>query len=162
MDRRPYFELSFRPSFELVSTVRRFVEDFYLRVLGDHDMTTRVAIATHELLENAVKYSVDGETRIRVEVAPGEGPRTVSVVTRNRATEDHTSVLRSYLEEMNASTDAPAYYQQRMRLAAMRSESSQLGLARIRVEADMNVSCAVEGDCVTIKAETSGGEAHVA
>jgi anti-sigma regulatory factor (Ser/Thr protein kinase) len=154
------FELSFNPSFELVSIVRRFVEDFYVRVLGDAEKTMRLAIATHELLENAVKYAADGDTRLCVQVREHEGECEITVLTRNRATPDHLATLRSYVEEMNTASDPFAYYQQRMRQAARQSELSQLGLARIHVEADMHVSYAIEGDCLTIKAATSTRDAH--
>ena len=56
MDTRPYFHLVFRPNIKLVSTVRRFTGEFYRRVLVDQDLASRLALATHEMLENAVTY----------------------------------------------------------------------------------------------------------
>lgn len=72
-----YFELDFKPNVQLVSVVRRCVTELYQRFLDDPDGTSRVALATHELLENAVEYSRDGETTIRIEVAQHETPRRV-------------------------------------------------------------------------------------
>jgi len=148
------FELTFRPDFELVTGVRDFVEALYRRVLDDEDLGGRLAIATHELLENAVKYSLDGETCLRIEVVPTLGARAIAVRTRNRARDQHVTTLRVYLDEMRASSDPSAYYLQRMRRAARRTDTSQLGLARVHCEADMQLSCTVEGDTVTINAET--------
>ena len=148
-----HLELSFRPSFEQVATVRCFVEELCANLLGDEETPTRLAIATHELLENVVKYSADGATCLKVEITEQAGSCVASVVTRNRAGEAHLRTLHAYLEEMNASADPLAYYQQRMRSAALRADVSQLGLARIHVEADMKVSCSVDDDCLTVRAE---------
>jgi hypothetical protein len=150
------FELTFRPDLELVTDVRDFVETFYRRALRDQDLGGRLAIATHELLENAAKYSSDGETSLRIEVAPGAGSRAIAVRTRNRADGQHVTTLRVYLDEMRASADPTAYYLQRMRRAARGADASQLGLARIYCEAELQLSCTVEGDTVTINAEATG------
>ena len=148
------FELTFRPDLELVTDVRAFVEQLYQRVLHDKELSGRLAIATHELLENAVKYSLDGETSLRIDVAPAAGARAIAVRTRNRADARHVTTLRGYLDEMQASDDPTAYYLSRMRRAAGGADVSQLGLARIRCEAEMQLSCSVEGDTVTVQAET--------
>jgi hypothetical protein len=150
-----YFELTFHPDLELVTNVRDFVEAFYRRLLDDHDAGGRLAIATHELLENAVKYSIDGETSLRIDVVPAPGSRAVAVRTRNRAEDQHVTTLRVYLDEMRASADPAAYYLQRMRRAVRSADVSQLGLARVCCEAEMQLSCTVEGDTVTIHAETT-------
>jgi len=149
------FELTFQPSFELVPEVRDFVESLYLRILRDADLSGRLAIATHELLENAVKYSSDGATSLRVEVVPNAGACAVVVQTRNRADDQHVATLRGYLDEMRASGDPTGYYYQRMRRAARDASASQLGLARVQCEAEMRLSCTIEGDTVTINAEAT-------
>jgi hypothetical protein len=148
------FELTFRPDLELVTDVRAFVEQLYQRILDDKDLSGRLAIATHELLENAVKYSVDGETSLRIDVALAAGAHTIAVRTRNRAEARHVTTLRGYLDELRASDDPTAYYLSRMRRAASGADISQLGLARVRCEAEMQLSCSVEGDTVTVQAET--------
>src|SRR5262245_22649655 len=85
---RALFEVFFRPNCELVSLVRRFVSEFYERILGDPDTVSRLALATHELLENAVKYSTDGATTLCISVDPKDGARFVSIRIRNRASVD--------------------------------------------------------------------------
>jgi hypothetical protein len=149
------FELTFRPDLELVTSVRDFVETLYRRILQDGTLSGRVAIATHELLENAVKYSADGQTQLRVEVTPTAGARAISIRTRNRADARHVSTLLGYLGELRKSDDPDAYYLQRMRQAARNTQVSQLGLARVRCEAEMQLSCIVEGNTVTIHAEAT-------
>jgi len=147
-------ELTFHPNLELVTDVRDFVEKFYQRVLADGDLSGRLAIATHELLENTVKYSIDGKTNLLIEIGPATGPRALTVRTRNRAADRHVTSLLAYLDEMHASVDPTDYYHQRMRRAARSRDASQLGLARVHCEAEMQLTCTVEGDTVTINAET--------
>ena len=111
MDPIAYFELNFKPNVALVSVVRRFVTEFYQRFLSDPDGTSRVALATHELLENAVKYSKDGETTIRIDVDTNSSPKTVRIKLRNRAEAKHIAEIRELLDGIAASTDAFAFYQ---------------------------------------------------
>src|SRR5687767_3093390 len=111
MDRNAYFELNFRPNVALVSVVRRFVTEFYQRFLSDPDGTSRVALATHELLENAVKYSKDGETTIRIDVDHKANPKTVCIMLRNRAAEANIAAIREILDGLAKAEDSFAYYQ---------------------------------------------------
>src|SRR5438132_13705853 len=108
--RNAYVELNFRPNVQLVSVVRRFVSEFYQRTISDPDGTSRVALATHELLENAVKYSKDGETTIRIEVEQTR-PKTVRIVLRNRAAANHIAAIREIVDGIAQASDSSAYYQ---------------------------------------------------
>jgi hypothetical protein len=129
------------------------VSDFYDRTLGDPDATSRVALATHELLENAVKYSRDGRAKVRIEVS-GEGERVwVRIRTRNRASTEDAAHIRRTIEEMT-SMDANVYYLNLMRQNASRSDGSGLGLARIHAEAEMAMSVVCKKGTITVSAET--------
>jgi hypothetical protein len=50
-EHRGHFELVFRPSEAPVSVVERFMMDFFDEIVANRDATSRVALATHELLE---------------------------------------------------------------------------------------------------------------
>lgn len=156
-----YVELNFRPNVQLVSVVRRFVSEFYQRTLSDPDGTSRVALATHELLENAVKYSKDGETTIRIEVEASGKPREVTLLLRNRTEEHHLASIREILDGITAAPDAFVFYQNLIAAKAKRrEEGSGLGLARICAEGEMTLAYRVmEGDVVEISARTRVGEA---
>jgi hypothetical protein len=155
MDEVAYFELNFKPNVALVSVVRRFVSDFYARFLGDPDGTSRVALATHELLENAVKYSVDGETTIRIEVDEVTQPRTVRITLRNRAEAANIAAIRDILDGVTRSGDASAFYQELIARKAKRREGSGLGLARVCAEGEMTLRYHIEDDTAVIEASTA-------
>ena len=148
----PYFELAFRPSEALTSVVRRFVSEFYQNVLRDPDLAARLALATHELVENAVKYSTDGDSTLRVELDRTKG--IVTVTTRNRSDPRHIDRLRARFAEMSAAKDDFSFYQTLLRRSVSETGGSGIGLARIRCEADMDLILDVGGDQVGICART--------
>ena len=158
MEHTAYFELNFKPNVQLVSVVRRFVTEFYQRFLSDPDGTSRVALATHELLENAVKYSKDGETTIRIEVEQTK-PKIVRIVLRNRAEPANIAAIREVLDGVSKAEDSFAFYQTLIAAKAKKREGSGLGLARICAEGEMKVTYEVlEDDMTIIQATTSVGE----
>jgi anti-sigma regulatory factor (Ser/Thr protein kinase) len=147
-----YFELSFSPNVSLVSTVRRFVSDFWIQILPSAEITSQLAVATHELLDNAVLYSFDGNTSIRIDVTREAGAAEVVIATRNRASRSNIQRLCEALDELRSATDPPAFYQKMMHRTAARAEGSGLGLARVRSESDMVIGYEIEGDVVHLRA----------
>jgi hypothetical protein len=125
------------------------VSDFYAPVLEDEDLTSRMALATHELLENAVKYAVTGEAEIWIAVEAATGGPRVVIRTSNRATPENLRTAADAFAEMNESADPFDYYQRVMRRSAKRNEGSGLGLARVRVEAEMSLTCDISDEKLT-------------
>jgi len=148
------FELSFRPNVELISIVRRFVSDFYERMVEDRDAVSRMALATHELLENAVKYSSDGATDLSITFAPGDPSSMVSIRLSNRASAENIAGIADIFADMEKQADPFAHYQAVMAKSAKRKVGSGLGLVRVRAEGEMTMSHTIEDDRVTILAQT--------
>src|SRR5215472_10672842 len=103
-EERVYFELVFRPSVILTSVVRRFISDFYERVFSCEDSTSRIALATQELLENAIKYGVTGDTVLSIDY--DRTTKIVRIRTSNRSDPDHIAILQRRFAEMGAVPDA--------------------------------------------------------
>ena len=148
----PFVDLSFSPSLALVSLVRQFASDFYSEQLGEGDAVERIALATHEVLENAVKYSVDGLTRIRIEWHPPPEGR-VLLRTWNRPRPEHFEVVVRNIAKLQEASDPLAYYLELMKKTSTQPVGSGLGLGRVRAEAEMTVKCSVEGDWLCVSAE---------
>ncbi len=145
--------LTFRPSVGLITSTRRFVNELLDSMLTDPDAASRVALTIHELLENTLKYSSDGEARLDVDVDLGGGHRVVHVRSTNRTTPDRLDELKRRIDDLRELSDPMALYVSMLAESAQRAGSG-LGLARIRVEGEMELAYDIEGDSVTIKCST--------
>jgi hypothetical protein len=92
----------------LISLVRCFIEDFYAGVINNRNTAGRLALVVHELVENAAKYSTDGEIALFVECDLLSG--AISVRTANRAAEDRIGQLRRAFAEIAAAPEAASLY----------------------------------------------------
>ncbi len=144
--------IDFRPEFRLVSTTREYLDQLCGRML-DPDVTFRLTMAAHELLENIVKYSSDGRGVVEVRLEMRNAVRYLVVSTKNRASAENVAKLSALVRELVAAPDPEAVYDDMIRFSASR-EGSGLGLARIRAEGHMQLTCCVDGNEVTLVAET--------
>jgi hypothetical protein len=157
-----YCELSIAPSVDLIASVRRFVESFYVSVLECPSVRSRLVVAAHELTENAARYSIDGRSRIRLGIVPEPNGWRVAIATRNRADERHRAALRELLAEQRSSPDRTSFYRMRLSRSLEHPIGAGLGLARVYAESELDVSCAVHGDTVHLVAQRAfdvGGHA---
>jgi anti-sigma regulatory factor (Ser/Thr protein kinase) len=153
MDPDALFELRFSPSMALIATVRRFVTEFYAQVLADDDVSDRLAMATHELLENAARYGVDGRSALDILLRRSADSVRVVIQTKNRVFPDDLARAMAALDGVIDASDPEAHYQSLFRRAATRTDGgSGLGLGRIRVEADLALSYDVADDVLRILA----------
>jgi len=150
-----FLDLSFSPEQAVVGSVRRFVIDFYERILDCREVASRIGVATHELVENAIKCSVDGEVHLRIEIERG----ILTVRTRNRAAAVHLEAVRNLFHAIEQDGGAAAHYARLLGLVSKHrpgdgAARSGLGLTRIWVEADMALSCEIAEDIVIVEART--------
>jgi two-component sensor histidine kinase len=147
-------EIYLKPSVRFVSLARRFVYDVYTDILKDADLAWRLGMATHELLENAVKYASDGAMTLRITTEAINGKDTLVLSVSNTASATNARILADAFAEM-AKFDKPSeYYAMLVQRASERDEGSGLGLGRICTEASMSLSCQVNDNVVCIKAMT--------
>lgn len=139
----------------IVSPTRRLLESKLAPVLEDDDVVYRVAMAVHELLENAAKYASDGKARLQVEVEPRQEDALVRVVVTNNAVREHIDQLAACFAEMSAETDAMAHYFALMRRNAKNGSISRLGLARVWAEGEMKIAVDIDGETVKVVASAT-------
>jgi hypothetical protein len=149
------FELAFEPKAGLVPRVRQFVSAFYGQSLGDPDATSRVTVAAHELLDNAVKYANRSLARICIVIERGaDDARTLTIETQNCTAVENLDAVRQTLDELATSTDPMSSYQRLFERSILRTTGSGLGLGRVHAEADMTLSYEIKHDEITIRAKT--------
>jgi hypothetical protein len=127
-----YIELKFGPRWKYIAVVRAFIQNFLAVSFADDSRADKIAMAASELLENAVKYAVGEETRVKVGLSTQNGDVDISV--SNKASPEAIAGLKTVWDTV-MSGDPLAAYVQMMRDAATRNDGkSQLGLVRIRYE----------------------------
>jgi hypothetical protein len=149
------FELEFTPNLRLVPIVRRFVSDFYGEVFADPEIISRLALATHELMENAVRHNSGGEARLTVELRDLAGAKHIAVKIGNPSVPEKIARVSRLLEDMEQAPDLFQFYLQLMGQTAREPEGSGLGLTRIRAEGEMQLRHTVQGQWVEITASTT-------
>jgi hypothetical protein len=148
------FDLSIDPNPRFVSTVRRFVEETFDRLLPDPDAVFRVSMTAHELLENAAKYSLVGRALLRFSTRIEGEQAIVNLSLINETTPEHIERLRGRIDAICGAPDAFAHYQKLMKDTSRDAHESGLGLARIAAEAEMMLGLEVKGNTVAIMAST--------
>ena len=149
-----YLDLNFQAQSDFISALRKLVADYYTPVMQDPDAVERMALAAHEMAENAVRYATDQQSRIRIEFKQEDGVGHIHITTWNHSNADNRDSLRQMMREMNQHADPFDFYQKVMKRSAKRTDGSGMGLARIRSEAEMNVGLKeMDDNVVCIEAE---------
>jgi hypothetical protein len=145
-------ELALQPHPRIVSIVRRFVEESFAKLGGDPEAVFCVAMAAHELLENAAKYST-GET-VQLEVQLDTSCDSVWTRITNDTTPVHRARLRERVRLLQNAARPFEIYQTLMRRSFRMGEESGLGLARICGEGGLALAMEDSGNSVTIVASS--------
>jgi two-component sensor histidine kinase len=139
------------PPWMFIDEIRRFVESFCACASLGPDREAQLALAVHELMQNAVPQARGQEIELDLEVDPRADRVIIRVV--NGCVEADFEALRARVEAMYREPDALAHY-----LVTMREQPSSarggLGLARVRFEAQLDISVRRQGaDRVIVEAE---------
>jgi len=141
-----YIELKFGPRWKYIAPARSFIQNFIAISLSDTARADGIAMATSELLENAVKYADGEETGITLEVFP-EQNRVIASVT-NQGNAESAAELKALYKKINDGDPLEAYITQMKEAATREDGKSQLGLARIRYELGADLRLNVTDDFV--------------
>lgn len=142
-------EVEFPPDWRLLRDLRAFVGKLVDSVADSSDLAARVSMVVTELAENAVKYSGNDKSIVRLRVEPtANGIRCES---ENEASAVNIAQLEKTLQMVNEGDPFDAYA--RALTGANEDSSSRIGLARIRHEGQMEVRCIITNTRVRIIAE---------
>jgi hypothetical protein len=150
---RVLIDLTLLPRWELISELRRCVSRCLERLKIDEAHAFGASLATHELLENAVKYG-RGDVRVRIVLSDDE--RVLKrVAVENATTQAHIVSLKRTVGELSGSHDPMLWYTELMGQVSAQAPTPRLGglgLARIAAEGAMAVSCTVRNNRVAVSA----------
>src|SRR5512141_278755 len=125
------------PPWVFIDEIRRFTESFCACACPGQDREAQVALAVHELMQNAVPQAHGEEVELMLEVSRERD--VVAIRVSNRCSDDDFDALRARVEKMNSEPDALAHYVQTMRENPATTRGG-LGLARVRFEAQLEIS----------------------
>lgn len=140
--------LRMQPSWKEIDDIRHFVESFCASACPETDRQEQLALAVHELVQNAIANAVTPDVELRLEVDRATDRVCVSV--SNLARDEQITELRDRLERTLAHADPLEGY-----VEALRSDPESrggIGLARIRYEAALELALLVDGARVTVQA----------
>jgi two-component sensor histidine kinase len=150
---RSAFELKFSANHQLLTVARRCIIEFFGQLLSDEEAVAPLVIVTHELLENAVKFTSRDEPVFRAEVARSANGARVTLETRNFASDAHATALFRGLGEIDAATSTFAHYQALIRKSIKSKTSLGLGIARLRAETSARLSASMSEGRVLVRVE---------
>ncbi len=144
-----YLMLRMKPPWVFIDEIRRFVESFCACAATGANRESQLALAVHELMQNAVPHSHDEEVDLVLQVDT-DGDR-VEVAVTNCCTEAEYKAIHERVSRMNSEPDALRHY-----VTAMKESPSTvrggLGLARVRFEAQLELSVSRSPGHVTVHA----------
>ncbi len=138
------------PPWVFIDEIRRFTESFCACACPGQDREAQVALAVHELMQNAVPHSQGEEVELCLEVS--READEIAIRVTNRCSDEDYQELRDRVDHMNREPDALAHYVKMMREHPAATQRGGLGLARVRFEAQLEVSVRREGARVIVEA----------
>ncbi|HEX9241003.1 MAG TPA: ATP-binding protein [Anaeromyxobacter sp.] len=139
------------PPWVFIDEIRRFVQSFCSCASIGADREAQVAMAVHELMQNAVPHARGHEVELDLELDPVAGHIVVRVT--NTCSEEELAVLSGRIEAMYREPDALRSYLRTMKEHPTTARGG-LGLARVRFEAQMEIRVRrMSAERITVEAE---------
>ena len=141
-------QLRLDPSWVFVDDIRRFVESFCAAACPGAEREEQLALAAHELVQNAISYASKPGVDLRLSI--DRHAKRVHVTVSNAVTPDQAEVLRERIAAIGAQRDPLEGY-----LAAMHANPEGrggIGLSRIRFEAALELEVTHDDGRVTVHA----------
>ena len=138
--------LAFEPSPAFMQRVIRWLTEFCQLTLADLEMVARLRLAVSELVENVVKYGMQPNVSVEVELIERDGAPLLRLGTRNRTSPEYLERADRLLSQLKSADDPVAFYDALVRESAPRVGVSGLGLARIRAEGELDLDYKIDGD----------------
>jgi anti-sigma regulatory factor (Ser/Thr protein kinase) len=147
---RPIFlMLRMKPPWVFVDEIRRFVESFCACACPGQSREAQVALAVHELMQNAIPHAGGESVDLTLQVDPVAD--RIEIAVSNPATEEQFQDFKGRLDRINQEPDPLQSYLRAMAEAPM-NQRGGLGLARVRFEAQLELSITREGNRITVLA----------
>ncbi|HSY21330.1 MAG TPA: hypothetical protein VK841_04410 [Polyangiaceae bacterium] len=143
------------PSKRVPSMVRELLSASYESFV-EADELQRIVMVAHEMLENLAKYASHGHVTFGIELHEREGETVVELRSSNGATAEHLREAEGILARLDATAHPVTAYDELIAESTQRT-GSRLGLARIRVEGEMDLEGFVEDGRITLVAERRVG-----
>jgi anti-sigma regulatory factor (Ser/Thr protein kinase) len=144
-----YLMLRMKPPWVFVDEIRRFVESFCACACPGESREAQVALAVHELMQNAIPHAGGESVDLTLQVDPGAD--RIEIAVSNQASDEQVQDLRDRLDRINVEPDPLQSYLRAMAEAPM-NQRGGLGLARVRFEAQFELSITREGNRVSVLA----------
>ena len=139
----------------VVGSTRRYLDQFVLALSANAAAASQVALAVHELFDNAIRHATGGVVELVVELEDASASFTsLTVQTLNQASEQDCSEVQRILDEMHGAHDPMEHFDREIR-ASVGRKSSGLGLVRVCTEANINLSCHCEKGYLSVTGTTT-------
>jgi hypothetical protein len=147
--RTPLLSLRLAPPWAFIDEVRKFVQAFCGSACPGADREAHIALAVHELMQNAVSVSSEGEVALDLEIDPDADRVVVQVA--NACTPAAAAALQARIDRMNREPDALKQYLRTM-AESPPAVRGGLGLARVRFESQLDLDARFDAGWVTVRA----------
>jgi anti-sigma regulatory factor (Ser/Thr protein kinase) len=144
-----YLMLRMKPPWVFVDEIRRFVESFCACACPGQTREAQVALAVHELMQNAIPHAGGESVDLTLQVDPIAD--RIEIAVSNPATAEQFQEVKNRLDRINGEPDPLQSYLRAMAEAPM-NQRGGLGLARVRFEAQLDLSITREGNRITVLA----------